>query len=56
MQKIKPIEGKKDGTGKTGTGKDSIKKNNATNIYNMGQEKDFRISNQAYIAMSYTGP
>jgi hypothetical protein len=53
IQKIKPIEkgadGKKDG--KNG-GKDSIKKNNATNIYNIGHDKEFRLANQAHIAMS----
>ena len=53
MQKIKPIESKgKDSKGGI-TGKDSIKKNQ-NNIYNIGQE-DFRLSNQAHIAMSYTG-
>lgn len=52
INKIKPIETKKE----KGAVKDTIKKNNnATNIYNMGQEKEFRLSNQAHIAMSYTG-
>jgi hypothetical protein len=55
IQKIKPVEkggdgkGSKDGKG----GKDSIKKNNATNIYNIGTDKEFRLANQAHIAMSY---
>jgi hypothetical protein len=53
LQKIKPIDAK----GKPGdkaTGKDGgIKKNNPPNIYNMGQEREFRLSNQAHIAMSY---
>lgn len=40
-QKIKPIETK----GKEKGAKDGIKKNNATNIYNMGQEKEFRLAN-----------
>ena len=60
VQKIKPIEkggdgkGSKDG-GKSGMGKDSIKKNNgaANNIYNIGHDKEFRLANQAHIAMSY---
>ena len=57
IQKIKPVEkgaeggkGSKDGKG---GGKDSIKKNNATNIYNIGTDKEFRLANQAHIAMSY---
>jgi len=51
-QKIKPIEPK----GKEkGAGKDGIKKNTGTNIYNMGHEREFRLANQAHIAMSYTG-
>jgi len=47
IQKIKPVEkgdgkgGSKDGKG----GKDSIKKNNATNIYNIGTDKEFRLAN-----------
>ncbi len=54
--KIKPVE-KSDGKGGKdgkGSGKDSIKKNNATNIYNIGHDKEFRLANQAHIAMSYT--
>jgi hypothetical protein len=57
IQKIKPIEKGADGKGSKdgkGAGKDSIKKNNATNIYNIGQDKEFRLANQAHIAMSYT--
>lgn len=57
IQKIKPIEKGADGKGSKdgkGAGKDSIKKNNATNIYNMGQDREFRLANQAHIAMSYT--
>jgi hypothetical protein len=56
--KIKPVEKTGDGKGgkdgKGGSGKDSIKKNNATNIYNIGHDKEFRLANQAHIAMSYT--
>jgi hypothetical protein len=56
--KIKPVEKTGDGKGgkdgKGGSGKDSIKKNNATNIYNIGNDKEFRLANQAHIAMSYT--
>lgn len=41
-QKIKPIDSsKKDKT----NGKDGIKKNNLQNIYNMVQDREFRISN-----------
>ena len=47
-QKIKPTDSAKN--------KDKpkdIKKNPGTNIYNMGQEKEFRLCPQAHIAMSY---
>ena len=49
MEKGGDGKGSKDGKG----GKDSIKKNNATNIYNIGTDKEFRLANQAHIAMSY---
>jgi hypothetical protein len=52
LQKIKPIDHLKK-PGDKPTGKDGIKKNNPQNIYNMGQDKEFRLSNQAHIAMSY---
>ena len=56
-QKIKPIEkgidGKGSKDGKGAAGKDSIKKNNVTNIYNMGHDREFRLADQAHIAMSY---
>ena len=52
MQKIKPIEAGKAKDAKTNS-KDPIKKNITNNIYSIGQE-DFRLSNQAHIAMSYT--
>lgn len=48
VQKIKPIDNKS----KEKNSKE-IKKNNLQNIYNMVQEKEFRLSNQAHIAMSY---
>ena len=55
IQKIKPIEkDPKTKDGKGAAGKDSIKKNNATNIYNIGNDKEFRLAPQAHIAMSYT--
>jgi len=50
VQKIKPAKtSSKDTAGK------EIQKNNLQNIYNMVQEKEFRLSNQAHIAMSYAG-
>jgi len=44
VQKIKPIDHKGKGGDKAG-GKDGIKKNNPANIYNMGQDREFRLAN-----------
>ena len=52
-QKIKPIEKPADGKGKDGKGKE-IQKNKAANIAFIGHDKEFRLANQAHIAMSYT--
>lgn len=49
-QKIKPSESKKSGGDKS-SNKDSIKKNQS-NIYNIAQEQEFKLANQAHIAMS----
>lgn len=43
MVKIKPSDTKSKGGEKDK--KDGFKKNNPLNIYNMGQEKEFRLSN-----------
>ena len=42
-QKIKPIDNK--GSKSEKAGKDGIRKNNGQNIYNMGQDKEFRLAN-----------
>ena len=51
ITKIKPIE--KGADGKSKDGKKDIKKP-ANNIYNINNDKEFRLANQAHIAMSYT--
>ena len=41
----------KSGKAEGGTGKSSIKKNQ--NIYNMNEQQEFKLANQAHIAMNY---